>query len=101
MKKVPYSSVVGSLIYAMMCTKPYISFAVEMVSRYQANPGLSHWKVVKRILRYLKGIADYSLCFQGENLQLMGYVDADWEGDLDERKSISGYVFLLNNGVIS
>jgi Reverse transcriptase (RNA-dependent DNA polymerase) len=101
MEKVPYSSVVGSLIYAMMCTKPYISFAVGMVSRYQANPGLSHWKAVKRILRYLKGTADYSLCFQGENLQLMGYVDADWEGDLDERKSISGYIFLLNNGVIS
>jgi len=101
MEKVPYSSAVGSLMYAMMCTRPDISFAVGMVSRYQANPGQSHWKAVKRILRYLKGTADYSLCFQGENLQLMGYADADWEGDLDERKSTSGYVFLLSNGAIS
>jgi hypothetical protein len=101
MKKVPYSSVVGSFMYAMMCTILDISFAVEMVSRYQANPGQFHWKAVKRILRYLKGTADYSLCFQGENLQPMGYANADWGGDLDERKSTSGYVFLLNNGVIS
>jgi hypothetical protein len=48
----------------------------------------------------LKGTVDYSLCFQRENLQLIGYVDADWGGDLDERKSTSGYIFLLNNGVI-
>jgi hypothetical protein len=68
MEKVPYSSVVGSLMYAMMCTRPDISFAVRIVSRYQANPGQSHWIAVKRILRYLKGTADYSLCFQGENL---------------------------------
>jgi hypothetical protein len=63
MEKVSYSSVVGSLMYAMMCTIPDISFVVGMVSRYQANPGQSHWKAVKRILRYLKGTADYSLCF--------------------------------------
>jgi Reverse transcriptase (RNA-dependent DNA polymerase) len=101
MEKVPYSSTVSSLMYAMMCTKPDISFIVGMMSRYQANSGVSHWKVVKRILKYLKGTVDYSLCFQGENLQLMGYADADWGGDLDEGKSTSGYVFLLNNGVIS
>ena len=63
MEKVPYSSAVGSLMYAMMCTRPDISFAVGMVSRYQANPGQSHWKAVKRILRYLKGTENYSLCF--------------------------------------
>jgi Reverse transcriptase (RNA-dependent DNA polymerase) len=97
MKKIPYLSVEGSLMYAMTCTRPDISFVVGMVSRYQANPGQSHWKVVKRILRYLKCTADYSLCFQGENLQLMGYADADWRGNLDERKSTFGYVFLLNN----
>jgi hypothetical protein len=80
----------------MMCTRPDISFSVGMVSRNQANLGQSHWKAVKIILRYLKGTIDYSLYFQGENLQLMGYTDADWGGDLDERKSTSSYVFLLN-----
>jgi hypothetical protein len=63
MEKVPYSSAVGSLMYVMMCTRSDISFAVGMVSRYQANPGQSHWKAVKIILRYLKGTTDYSLCF--------------------------------------
>ena len=101
MEKVPYSSAVGSLMYAMMCTRPDIYFVVGMVSRYQSNPGQTHWKAVKRILRYLKGTADYSLCYQGNDLHLMGYTDADWGGDLDERKSTSGYVFLLNNGAIS
>ena len=56
---------------------------------------------MKRILRYLKGTIDYSFCYQGKELRLMGYSDADWAGDLDERKSTSGYTFLLNNGVIT
>jgi hypothetical protein len=68
MKKIPYSSVVGSLMYALMCTRSDISFVVRMVSKYYSNPGKSHWKAVKRILRYLKGNVNYSLCFQGENL---------------------------------
>ncbi|OMO58188.1 Integrase, catalytic core [Corchorus capsularis] len=101
MARVPYSSSVGSLMYAMMCTRPDISFAVGLVSRFQSNPGLAHWKAVNRILRYLKGTADYMLCYRGSNLNLIGYTDADWGGDLDERKSTSGYAFLLNGGAIT
>jgi len=101
MKRVPYSSAIGSLMYAMLCTRPDICYAVGLVSRYQSNPGQTHWKDVKRILRYLRGTVDYKLCYQGSDLQLVGYSDADWGGDLDERKSTSGYVFLLNNGTIS
>ncbi|XP_042972976.1 uncharacterized protein LOC122304776 [Carya illinoinensis] len=52
-------------------------------------------------MRYLKGTADYVLCYQGSDLQLRGYSDADWGSDLDERKSTTGYVFLLNNGAIT
>ena len=100
MEKVPYANVVGSLMYAMLYTRPDICFAVGMVSRYQSSPGEAHWKAVKRILRYLKGIADYSLCYQGSNLTVRGYTDADWAGDGDERKSTSGFVFLLGNGAI-
>ena len=68
MRKVPYTSAVGSLMYAMMCTRPDIFFVVAMVSRYQSNPGPVHWKTVKMILRYLKGIATYSLCYEGNDL---------------------------------
>ena len=101
MRKVPYANAVGSLMYAMMCTRPDICYAVGMVSRYQSNPGQGHWKAVKRVLRYLKGTTDYALCYQGSDLQLEGYTDADWAGDLDERRSTSGFVFLLGCGAIS
>ena len=65
MSRVPYASVVGSLMYAMMCTRQNICFVVELVSRYQSNPGREHCKAVKRILRYLKGTMDYCLVYQG------------------------------------
>ena len=99
MANVSYSSAIGYLMYAMMCRRPDICYAVGLVSRYQANLERLHWKAVKRILRYLKGTSDYS-CYQGNNLCLSGYSDADWVGDLNERKSTLGYVFLLNNGAI-
>ncbi|XP_075086230.1 secreted RxLR effector protein 161-like [Nicotiana tabacum] len=101
MSRVPYSSVVGSLMYAMMCTRPDICYAVVLVSRYQYNPGRDHCKVVKRIFRYLKGTTDYSLCYSRNDLYLRGYTDVDWAGDRKDRKLISGYSFLLNGGAIS
>ena len=101
MARVPYANAVGRLMYAMMCTRPDICYVVGLVSRFQSNPGLAHWKAVKRILRYLKVTADYVLCYQGSDLRMIGYSDADWGSDLDERKSTSGYAFLLNNGTIT
>ena len=68
MRKVPHAILVGSLIYIMMCIRPNICFTVSMVSWYQSNPGPTHWKTIKRILRYLKGIANYSLYFEGNDL---------------------------------
>ena len=88
-------------MYATMCTRPNIYYAARMVSCYQANLGMMHWKEIKRILRHLKGTKDYFLCYQGKELCLVGYSNVDWAGDLDERKSTSGYIFLLNNGAIS
>ena len=88
-------------MYVMLCTRPDICFAVGLVSRFQSNPGPTHWKAVKRILQYLRGIADYMLCYQGRDLHLRGYSDADWAGDLDEHKSTSGYTFLPGGGAIT
>ena len=73
MSNIPYSNVVGSLMYATMCTRPDICYLVGMISRYQANLGMMHWKAVKRILRYLKDTKDYSLCYQDKELCLVGY----------------------------
>ena len=101
MSRVPYASAVGSLMYAMMCTRPDICYAVGLVSWFQSNPGQKHWMEVKRILRYLKGTSDYMLCYQGKkDLRLIGYSDADWGGDVDQCKSTSGYAFLLNDSAI-
>ena len=101
MSNVSYSNVVGSIIYATMCTRPDICYAIGMVSRYQANLGMMHWKEIKRILRHPKCTKDYFLCYQGKELRLVGYSNADWASDLDERKLTSGYILLLNNGAIS
>ena len=101
MKKVLYANAVGSLMYAMLCTRPNISYDVGMVSRYQSNPSEAHWKTIKRILRYLKGTVDYRLCYHGQDIQLKGYINVDQGGDLDERKSTSSYVLILGNDTIT
>ena len=84
MSKVPYSSVVESPMYAMMCTCLDICYVVGLLSRFQFNPSVNHWMVVKRIMRYLKGTTYYVLCYQGRVLRLIGYMDANWGGDPDQ-----------------
>ena len=69
MRKYPYASAVGSLMYAMLCTRPDICYAVGIVSRYQSNPGLEHWIAVKHILKYLKRTRDYMLVYSGSDLE--------------------------------
>jgi hypothetical protein len=106
MSRVPYASEVGSLMYAMVYTRPYITHAVGVLSRYMSKPGKENWKVVKRVFRYLCGTASYGLCYQGRLVldrvvDIHVFVDADWAGDLDRRRSTSGYVFNLFGGEIS
>lgn len=101
MNKVPYASAVGSLMYAMICTRPDISHAVGVVSRYMSNPGKQHWEAVKWILRYLKGSTETCLCFSGEDLVVQGYVDADLAGDIDSRKSTTGFVYTYGGTAVS
>uniref|UniRef100_A0A2N9EUJ4 CCHC-type domain-containing protein n=1 Tax=Fagus sylvatica TaxID=28930 RepID=A0A2N9EUJ4_FAGSY len=102
MSKVPYASAVGCLMYAMVCTRPDLAHAVSTVSRYMANPGREHWNAVKWIFRYLKGTAEYGILFSrqpGTN-SVVGYVDADYAGEVDDRRSTTGYVFTLSGGPI-
>ena len=101
MERVPYSSAVGSLMYAMICTRPDLSYAVSMVSRYMANPGKEHWKAVQWIFRYLKGTTDMCLHFGRNSSGVLGYVDSDHGKDIDHRRSITGYVFTLDGCAIS
>ncbi|KAH9753635.1 hypothetical protein KPL71_015142 [Citrus sinensis] len=101
MRRVPYAEAVGSLMYAMLCTRPDICFAIGMVSRYQSNPGPEHWTAVKHIMKYLKRNKNYMLVYSGVELIPVGYTDSDFMSDKDSRKSTSGYVFALGSGAIS
>eukprot|EP00253_Pinus_taeda_P020834 PITA_20834 len=91
----------GNLMYAMVSTRPEISHAVGVVSRFMANPGKEHWQAVKLVLRYLRGTSDDCIVFNGSEGSVCGYVDADYAGGLDKRRSTTGYVFTLTGGVIS
>jgi hypothetical protein len=101
MANVPYASAVGSLMYAMVCTRPDIAQAVGVVSRYLSNPGRDHWEAVKWILKYLRGSSKLCLCYGGSKPILEGFTDADMAGDLDFRKSTSGYLFTFAGGAVS
>ena len=101
----PYRSLVGSLLYVAMWTRPDIAFAVSQVARFQSDPSVYHWDLAKNILRYLKGTRARGLTFSpgahGDAGVVRGYVDASWGEDPSTRKSQSGYVFTLGNAAIS
>lgn len=87
-----YQSLVGSLMYLATCTRPDIAFAVGAVARFTSRPNQSHWVAAKRVLRYLKGTVSHGIIFRGsEPGSCVGYSDADWAGDREDRKSTSGY----------
>src|SRR4051812_43864673 len=102
MSVVPYASAIGSIMYAMLCTRPDINLAVSLVGRYQSNPGMEHWTMVKNILKYLKRTKDMFLVYGGgEELVVKGYVNASFDTDLDDSKSQNGYVYIFNGGAVS
>ena len=101
MSKVPYASAVGSLMYAMVCTRSNIAHAVGVVSRFMSNPGKQHWEAVKCIMRYLRGTSSLKLTFGDAKPVLAGYTDLDMARDLDSRKSTSGYLMTFAGGTVS
>ena len=97
-----YQAVVGSLLYLSTKTIPDIAYAVGSVARYCADPTKDHWTAVKRILRYLKGTRNYGLLYRKDApAELTRYSDADWAGDVGDRKYTSGYIYLLGGAAIS
>ena len=101
MSKVLYSFPVGSLMYTMICTRLDIAYVVGVVSRFLSNPGKEHWNVVKWILRYLKETAKWCLCFVNGDSMLLGYADENMAGDVNSRKSTSGYLITFVGGAVS
>ena len=100
MSRIPYASAVGSIMYAMLCTRPDVAYSLGVVSRYQSDPGEAHWKVVKTILKYLRNTKDQWLIYGESDLKLVGYTDSSFMSDQDDSKSVSGFIFTLNGGAI-
>ena len=102
MKKVPYQKAVGALLYLSTTTRPDIAYSVSKVAQFSQNPGILHWTAVKRIFRYLAGTRNYGIVFSPkEEGGVTGFTDADLGGDVDDRKSTSGCVFLCHGGATS
>jgi hypothetical protein len=98
----PYAELVGSLLYLSVCTRPDISQSVGVLSRYMSKPTEVHWHAAKGVLRYLAGTADKGIVFsKADSSTVSGYCDADFAGDVDTRRSTTGYVFLINGGAVS
>jgi len=98
MEGTPYASGVGSIMYGMVCSRPGLSYAISVISRFMANPGQVHWQTLKWVLRYLngslKGGLKYTRSQPGRDA-LKRYVDADYASNVDTRKSLSRFVFTL------
>jgi hypothetical protein len=101
MAKIPFMECIGSVMHLTHLTRPDIAYAVGQVSRYSQSPGQEHWKALKRILAYLRKTLNFGLLFGGGDDELYGYCDADYAGDLGNRRSTSGAVFTLHNGPVS
>ena len=92
-----YQSAVGSLLYLSSATRPDITFPVNNVTKFSEKPTKEHWSAVKSIFRYLKGTVNYGLQYSRDaREECVGFCDADWAGDTNDRKSVSGYLFELN-----
>ena len=100
--QVLYQSAVGSLLYLSSWTRPDITYAVGNVSKFCTNPTKQHWTAVKRIMRYLKGTTNMGLMYsKNDCTNCVGYSDADWAGDVNDRKSTSGYLFKISGAPVS
>lgn len=100
-KSVPYMELVGCLMYLATCTRPDIAQPVAALARYMSCPTQQHWIAAKGIVRYLAATVNYGITFTKGTGVLVGYCDADFAGDVDTRRSTTGYVFVMNGGAVS
>lgn len=95
-----YMELLRSVLFAATSTRPDISYAVSELAKFSANPGTDHWNGLIRILVYLKGTANYGLCYGNGTLTLYGVVDASYARCPDSRKSRYGGILMMNNAAI-
>ena len=101
-----FRQIIGSLMYIMISMRLDLTAAISIISQFSANPSQTHLQAAKRVLRYLKGSGDLKLHLgtgekQNQSIELIGYSDANWAGDIETRRSTSGYVFYVTGGAVS
>lgn len=99
--KEQFQSLVGGLLYVAVHSRPDISISSSILGRQVSKPTVADWTEAKRVLRYLVGTNDYALKLDGTNEGLEGFADADWAGNVTDRKSNSGYLFRYGGGLVS
>ena len=97
-----YSNLIGSMLYLSVCTRPDIAYATGVLSRFMSKPTNVHWSVAKGVLKYLATTKNMTLELGGKGqIEMIGFCDSDYAGDIDTRRSTTGYVFMYGNGAIS
>ncbi|CAA9998248.1 unnamed protein product, partial [Nesidiocoris tenuis] len=100
-EKLPFRSLIGSLMYRAIATRPDIAHSVSFLSQFNQNHAEDHWKAAKRILRYLSGTKEVGLVYKKTSELLHGYSDSDWGNNIIDRHSYSGYLFKFGGAAIS
>jgi hypothetical protein len=101
-KGFPYQQVVGTLMYAMLCTHLDLAYPISVLSQHMVNPSMEHWMAIKGIFRYLQGMLQMKLQFGATpSKEVLGYCDVDSGGDLENRRSTTRFVFMIGGGAIS
>ena len=97
-----YQSIIGSLLYLMIGTRPDIAFTITHLLQFSTNPTEDHYKAAQHACHYLVGTHDYKLVYtREEDKGLVAFTNSDWAADKIQRCSITGYFFKLANGIIS
>jgi len=96
----PYQELVESLMYLAVCTRLDIAHTVSFLSQYNHRYDSSHWAVAKRVLRYLKGSPNLGTNFRKDATGPLGFVDADWANCITDRRSYTGFTFILAGGPV-
>ena len=103
MLSVPYSSAIGSIMYIMICTRPNLTHSISLLSKYMSNLGKEHWEALKWLLKYIKGTLTEGLIYHSskEGVKLIGFMDSDYAGDRDKRRSTTAYIFTVCGNCVS
>ena len=98
----PYRPVLGSVMWGQLATRPDLAFSVSLLARFQSNPGVDHWNALMHVVGYIKNTLDLGLTYSRDSdISPMAYVDADYGGCRDTRRSTSGYVFIMAGGAVT